>query len=221
VKMQDGISEPRRKRNAALHLNSWRPHMLNMNLVVPNANPEFFMNVDPQYRKYDIGDYTYGKPNVLEVENPANLTIGKFCAFGEGVVIVLSGDHRVDWVTTYPFSVVFRNFTGVKGHPATKGDVVIGNDVWIGMNALILTGVTIGDGAVIGARAVVTKDVPPYSLYAGNPGAVRKKRFGDDAIEKLLEIKWWDFPDEKLIRIIPFMLANDVERFINMCEKIK
>jgi acetyltransferase-like isoleucine patch superfamily enzyme len=179
------------------------------------------MKFDPRYKDFDIGDYTYGAPEVVSINALAQLSVGRFCSFARGVIIILDGEHRVDWVTTYPFSALFKRFTNFKGHPATKGDVTIGNDVWVGRNAQIMSGVTIGDGAVIGARAVVTKSVPPYSVCAGNPGEIKKKRFSDDIIEKLLEIQWWNFPEEKLVRAIPFMLSNDIEKFIALCEKIK
>lgn len=104
--------------------------------------------------------------------------------------------------------------------PATKGDIVIGNDVWIGKEATILSGVTIGDGAVVGCKALVAKDVPPYTIVGGNPAKVIKKRFPNDIIEKLLKIKWWDWEDEKIEKAIPLLLSNDMVAFLDFAENI-
>ncbi|WP_344824120.1 CatB-related O-acetyltransferase [Rurimicrobium arvi] len=112
--------------------------------------------------------------------------------------IFLGGNHRVDWVSTYPFPALpgfFPEAAEITGHPSTKGDVVIGNDVWIGYAAIILSGVTIGDGAVIGAGSVVSKNVGPYEIWAGNPAVCIKKRFPEEIIARLLTEKWWDKPD--------------------------
>ena len=120
---------------------------------------------------HEIGDYSYfgGKPRILDWNNNAKLKIGKFCSIAENVKIFLNADHRIDWITTYPPNLVCKDLSKIKGHPTTKGDIIIGNDVWIGAGASILSGVKIGDGAVIGAHAIVTKDVEPYSVVAGNP----------------------------------------------------
>ncbi len=126
------------------------------------------------------------------------LVIGKFCSIASGATFLLAGNqgHRMDWISTFPFSAdVFGD--GVKNGFERAGDTVIGNDVWIGTEAMILPGVKIGDGAVIAARAVITKDVEPYSVVVGNNRVV-KKRFSDEQITKLLTIKWWDWPLEKL-----------------------
>jgi acetyltransferase-like isoleucine patch superfamily enzyme len=121
-----------------------------------------------------IGDFTYGKPVIRQWGEGAKLTVGKFTSIASGVVIMLGGNHRPDWGTTYPFNVLLPSFSHIKGHPATDGDVVIGNDVWIGTDAKIMSGVTIGDGAVVAANAVVTKDVAPYSIVGGGTGKAHK-----------------------------------------------
>ncbi len=102
----------------------------------------------------------------------------------------------------------------IKGHPKTKGDVVIGSDVWIASNAVILSGVHIGDGAVIGANAVVSKNVPAYRVAAGNPSKVVKYRFDEDTIAQLLNIKWWEWDRQRIKNALPVMLDNDLKKFI-------
>lgn len=164
-------------------------------------------------RVADIGEYTYGKPRIMTWGEESRLKIGRFCSIAEGVTIFLSGNHRTDWVTTYPFPVFGEDWpeaTGIKGHPASKGDVVIGNDVWIAYGATILSGVTIGDGAAIAARAVVTKDVAPYAIVAGNPAVEIKKRFDPDTIDLLLEVKWWDWPVEKIKANMHILCSGDI-----------
>ena len=166
---------------------------------------------------FEIGEYTYGDPIVVHWDDSTKLHIGKFCSIADGVTIILGGNHRTDWVTTYPFNVLsdpFPNASTIKGHPTTKGDVWIGNDVWIGHGVTILSGVRVGDGAVLGANAVVSKDVEPYSIVVGNPGKVVKKRFDDAIIKALLEIKWWDWEIEKINEEVRLLCNNDVNSFI-------
>ncbi len=166
---------------------------------------------------YEIGDYTYGVPNLL-FGLDARLKIGKYCSIAAGVAIFLGGNHRVDWVTTYPFSDLPETWgeaAGIPGHPSTKGDVKIGNDVWLGLNSVIMSGVTIGNGCVVAAFSVVTKDVPPYTIVGGNPARVIKTRFSEEQIKYLELIKWWDFPEAKLRELIPYLLSTDIDYFIN------
>lgn len=165
-----------------------------------------------------IGKHTYGRPMIWNEPNGANLTIGNFCSISQNVKIFLGGNHRTDWVTTYPFGHVnqniFKNFNGV-GHPTTKGNVVIGNDVWIGENATILSGVTIGDGAVIANNSHVVKNVEPYSVIGGNPAKFIKYRFTKEQIEKLLQIQWWNWSDEKINQFTPLLCNSNIDNFIN------
>ena len=162
----------------------------------------------------EIGDYTYGKPQIMHWGEDAKLKIGKFCSIADRVTIFLGGNHRLDWITTYPFSALSQEWPeakDIKGHPRTKGDVIIGNDVWIGFGATIMSGVTIGDGAVIGAMSVVAKNVEPYSIVGGNPIKEIKKRFSENEIEKLLEIKWWNWPLEKIKRNTKILCSNNLK----------
>jgi acetyltransferase-like isoleucine patch superfamily enzyme len=168
-----------------------------------------------------IGKYTYsdGNPKVFYQNNDAKLVVGKFCSIASGLTIYLGGNHRVDWVTTYPFGHInqdkFTDFNGV-GHPSTKGDVIIGNDVWIASDVTIMSGVTIGDGAVIANNSHVVKDVEPYSMVGGNPAKLIKYRFTKEQIEKLLEIKWWDWDDDKINKYTPLLCNNNIDDFIKL-----
>jgi len=166
-----------------------------------------------------IGVHTYGKPTVYAWDDKTKLTIGKYCSIAENVTFLLGGNHRVDWISTFPFSEFpneWPDTAGVVGHPATRGDINVGNDVWIGHGALILSGVRIGDGAVIGAASVVSKDVAPYSIVAGNPAKEVRLRFSREEIEKLLIIKWWDWPDEIVKKKVLSLCGGTADGIINL-----
>ena len=145
-----------------------------------------------------IGEHTYIIGEIIYrswEEDQCNLRIGKYCSIGQNLTVYSGGNHRHDFVSTFPFKALW----GVgKFNGYSNGDIIIGNDVWIGEDATIMSGVTIGDGAVIGAKSVVSKDVPPYAVVVGNPAKVVKYRFSESAIKKLLKIKWWDWPEEKV-----------------------
>lgn len=140
--------------------------------------------------------------------------IGKFCSIAEGVTVFLGGNHRVDWISTYPFPAFFPEAKYITGHPASKGDVIIGNDVWIGTNVVIMSGVTIGDGAVIGAYAVVAKNIPPYAVAVGNPARVVRYRFDEKTIQALLKIQWWNWPIEKIKANMHLLCSTSYNEFI-------
>ncbi len=169
---------------------------------------------------YDIGDWSYGVPKVVTWGDRSHLKIGKFCALSQEIIILLDAEHRPDWATTYTFQGIWPDHVQ-EGHPGTKGDVVIGNDVWIGYQAMILSGVTIGDGAVIGARAVVTKDVPPYAIVVGSPARVIRYRFSPSIIERLLKIQWWNWPLERIHLILPLLTSDKVEELVSYAESIQ
>lgn len=170
--------------------------------------------------KDEYGDHTYGRPTIMR-SGRTRLRMGKYCSIAPGVTILLGGNHRVDWVTTYPFSAVpgWPEAAGIRGHPKTNGDVVIGHDVWLSRGCCILSGVTVGHGAVIGAEALVTRNVEPYAIIGGNPGRVIKKRFSEEIIAKLLEIAWWDWPEERIRRGLPHLLSERIEDFIAFAEQ--
>ena len=177
----------------------------------------------------EIGDYTiyndfvrdprhFEKNNVL-YHYPVNgdrLKIGKFCSIACGAKFLFtSGNHSMQSLSTYTFPIFYEEW-GLDGKDIrsawdNKGDIVLGNDVWIGYEAVILSGVTIGDGAIVGARAVVTKDVPPYTIVAGVPARPIRKRFDEETIVKLQALRWWDWDEEKIKRCIPAIQSGDID----------
>ena len=168
----------------------------------------YYMSENRKYARYDIGAYSYGKPKIYG--GAGEFSLGRFCSIADGVTVYCGGEHRYDWVSTYNFGEKMA----CGSCTTSKGKVRIGNDVWIGDGALILSGVTIGDGAVIGARAVVTKDVKPYEIVAGNPARHIRYRFTETQIERLLKIRWWEWPMEKIEANFDLMLSNTVDVFI-------
>lgn len=166
---------------------------------------------------FRIGAFSYGRPKIRFPESGAGLTIGRYCSIADGVELLLGGNHRTDWVTTYPFPALpglwpeARERTGFAG---TRGDIAIGHDVWIGSQAMILSGVSIGHGAVVAARSVVTRDVPPYAIVAGNPARPVRLRFDEPTIAALLDSAWWDLPRGKVARLLPVLMAGDVAAFL-------
>lgn len=175
----------------------------------------------------NVGRHTYGQNNIKvlwEVPRIAELTIGNFCSIADNVTVFLGGSHRIDWFSTFPFGIKgpFKN------KPLTSRDalnlkrnlhVKIGSDVWIAGGVTIMAGVTIGDGSVIARNSHVVKDVAPYEIVGGNPAKHIRYRFDEATIKKLLELKWWDLPDEKVNELIPFLCANDINALIKAIEK--
>lgn len=181
------------------------------------AKPWYFTNQVLNGDHYEIGDYTYGVPEVHTYSANTKLKIGRYCSIADQVTILLGGNHRLYWATTYPFTWLLDEWPEAEGmpcHMSSEGDVVIGNDVWIGQEALILSGVTIGHGAVVGARAVVADDVEPYSIVAGNPARLIRKRFDDKVIEKLLETAWWDWPVEKIKKNLHLLCSSNLDALL-------
>jgi chloramphenicol O-acetyltransferase type B len=172
----------------------------------------------------NVGRHTYGHESI-EIRHwgeQATLTIGSFCSIADRVMVYLGGNHRVDWVTTYPFPAFsdrWETAREIEGHPATKGDVTVGSDVWIGSGATIMSGVTVGDGAAIAADCVVTKDVAPYAIVGGNPARLIRHRFTPEVVERLLEISWWEWSDERIAVAIPMLCDGDPERFIRFASE--
>ena len=168
------------------------------------------------YPGYDIGVGTYadGLLQVRTFGGDATLRIGAFCSIASGVQIFLGGEHRTDWISTYPFCAFWKEAHHLPGHPRTKGDVVIGNDVWIGSEAVILSGVVIGDGAVVGLRSVVTRNVPPYAIVTGSPARVVRMRFDAKTVNRLLASQWWNLDETDIKKMLPLLMSSNIEAFL-------
>jgi virginiamycin A acetyltransferase len=163
----------------------------------------------------EIGKYTYSPtPVTVHYDDAAKLTVGKFCSFGHGVNIFLGGNHRADWLTTFPLGMI-GDLLDMPGHPSSKGDVNIGNDVWLGMNVVVMSGITIGNGAVVGAFSVVTKDIGDYEIWAGNPARYKKDRFSIDTKNKLRSLLWWEWPEAKILAARDYLLSGNIDGLIN------
>jgi len=173
-----------------------------------------FCKDDPWLAKYEIGEWTYGHPKVLDWGTGAKLKIGRFCSIAGGVTIFVDGEHHTDWVSTFPFSRLVAEKQEAVRCVVSKGDLIIGNDVWICDGVAILSGVRIGNGAVVGARSLVTKDVPPYAVVGGNPARVLGFRFNDGQIAQLEKIAWWDWPIERVREAIPLLCSSSIDEFI-------
>jgi virginiamycin A acetyltransferase len=170
-----------------------------------------------------VGDYSYYddpidpegfERNVLYHYGPDRLIIGKFCAIATQVKFMMGGaNHKLDGISTYPFPIFGQGWETALDlliELPDRGDTVIGNDVWIGYDALILPGVQIGDGAVIGARSVVSKNVVPYTIVAGNPARAIKQRFSDAEVTQLLLMRWWDWEINKITRNLHLIMQGDI-----------
>lgn len=177
-----------------------------------------------------VGEYTMyndfvNDPKLFEKNNvlyhyPINhdkLIIGKFCSIACGARFLFnSANHSLSSLSSYPFPIFYEEW-GLKRENVAdawdnKGDIVIGNDVWIGYESVILAGVTIGDGAIIGTRAVVTKDVPPYTIVGGVPAKIIRKRYSDEIISELLHIKWWDWEKQKIAKHINAIQQGNIQQ---------
>lgn len=182
------------------------------------TNPNIQIGEYTMYNDFVHDPRQFEKNNVL-YHYPINgdsLRIGKFCSIACGAKFLFaSANHTQASVSTYPFPIFFEEWDLDIGDVTSawdhKGDIVIGNDVWIGYEAVVMAGVTIGDGAIIGARAVVTKDVPPYTIVGGVPARKIRRRFSDDVIARLQELKWWDWPAERIQRNIKNIQAGRLD----------
>lgn len=177
-----------------------RPAVKNPNIIVGDFT--YFSNVDFEshvLHHYDfIGD---------------RLIIGKFCQIASGVTFIMNGaNHQMNAASTYPFYIMgWRQQPPAADDLPLKGDTVVGNDVWIGQDATILPGVHIGDGAIIGAHSVVGSEIEPYTIAAGNPARMLRKRFDNEMTEILLKLKWWDRPVDEIESLIPLLCNSDLQ----------
>ena len=168
---------------------------------------------------YLKGRHSYGKPDVVRFRMDQCVAVGNFCSTAGGVVFMVGGSHRTDWLTTFPFHAFLSEFPA-EGYVAPdnkeyqlRGGIEVGSDVYIGLGVTILAGVRIGHGAVIGARAVVTRDVPPYAVAVGNPARIVHRRFADETVERLLQMAWWNWSDHKITALLTqIMCPPDVSK---------
>jgi virginiamycin A acetyltransferase len=170
-----------------------------------------------------VGDFTYYddpddvynfEKNVLYLFEfmKDKLIIGKFCQIATGVRFIMNGsNHAMDGISTYPFKVISKAWEHVDMNVVSKGDTIIGNDVWIGNSVTIMQGVKIGDGAIIGTNSLVTKDVEPYTIVGGNPARLIRKRFDEQTIDFLLQLRWWDWSIEKITQYLPAITSANIE----------
>ena len=189
---------------------------------LPNINTLTFVKPTIKNPNIVVGDFTYFADTDFEKHVTHHydfigdkLIIGKFCQIGAGVEFVMNGaNHQMNAVSTYPFYIFgsWDQSAPSKEDLPFKGDTVVGNDVWIGQNSTILPGVHIGDGAIIGLNSVVTRDVPPYTIVAGNPAKAVRKRFDDELIDLLLKLKWWDKSVEEINVLIPLLSCSDLAK---------
>ena len=170
---------------------------------------------------YEKGRHSYGELTVRAWERTHEVVkVGSFCSIAPTAVVCIDGNHRMDTFSTFPFHIFSQTQNPETWKPWGKETPTIGNDVWIGADVLILSGASIGDGAVVASRSVVTKPVPPYAVVAGNPARIVKYRFDPETIRALLELKWWDLPDEVIFReLVP--LGEDMSAVLRKLKELR
>ncbi|HEY3325665.1 MAG TPA: CatB-related O-acetyltransferase [Novimethylophilus sp.] len=167
-----------------------------------------------RYPMFSMGICTYGVPNVRHWDKISNLTIGSYTSIAQNVEIYLGGNHHTEWLTSYPFPAFFPERSKHKNYGIIPRDVIIGSDVWLCDDCKILPGITIGHGAVVATGAIITKNVEPYAVMAGNPAKVVKWRFDEPTRKALLESSWWDWPPEEILGIVDKLCSENIEEFI-------
>jgi len=183
------------------------------------SDPGIIVGDYTMYNDFVLNPADFEKNNVL-YHYPINndrLIIGKFCSIACGAKVVFtSANHSMKSLSTYPFPIFFEEWGLDKEDVSTawdnKGDIVIGNDVWIGYEAVVLSGVHIGDGAIIGTRAVVTRDVPPYTIVGGVPAKKIRMRYNEETVGRLLQLRWWDWPPAKIKENLRFIMEGDIDK---------
>ena len=195
---------------ASLRYDAWRA-------MAPENVPQAFARLVHE-GLVERGEHSYGTPRIyVDRDNDGQpvggrLFIGPYCSMAGNVRIFLGGNHRHDWISTYPFRLMWgMEGAWTDGHPASRGDVRIGADVWIGEGATIMSGVDIGHGAVVGATATVTSNVRPYAIVVGNPAREVRRRFDDASVDFLLQLRWWEWPEERVRRMVPILCSSDVQ----------
>ncbi|MDD0842932.1 CatB-related O-acetyltransferase [Pseudomonas sp. Gutcm_11s] len=172
-----------------------------------------------RYPSYQVGTGTYGMPEVHDWNEGSTLRIGAYCSIAGDVHIYLGGHHRIDWVSSFPFPAFTEEAAHIADHGGTRGDVEIGSDVWLCSQSIILSGVKIGHGAVVAAGSVVSRDVAPYSVVAGNPARHVRWRFDEAQRDALLQIAWWDWPEHEVRQAIPMLCSSQIDDFITQARR--
>ena len=173
----------------------------------------------------EVGRFTYGleTATIRQWGEGASLRVGAFTSIADGLTVFIGGNHRTDWVTTYPFGHVFCDELGrqdIPGHPQTRGDINIGNDVWIGAKVTLLSGITISDGAVIAATSTVTRSVGPYEIWGGNPAKLLRQRFAGAIIDRLLTLRWWECSPATVRELAPLLSVPPDEALLDRLAEI-
>lgn len=171
-----------------------------------------------RYPRSTVGVGSYGIPQVTEFGDESVLRIGNYTSIAAGVQVLLGGEHRTDWLTTYPFPAMIEGLEDIKDYAPSKGDVVIGSDCWICTNAVILSGVTVGHGAIVAAGAMVSRDVPPYAVVGGNPCKFIRWRFDEPVRQALLEAAWWDWPVAEVKQVARLLSSADLDGLLDYIE---
>ncbi len=159
-----------------------------------------------------MGAHSYGSPIRRGTMN--EVKIGKYCSIAEGVIFDGGFSHNTRFISAYPFNHNWPACASLTGHPVCKGDIIVGNDVWIAEGAIIMSGVKIGDGAIVAARAFVTKDVNPYSIVGGTPAKLIRYKYDYETRRRMGIIKWWDWPEEKVIQNAKLLMSENIHEFI-------
>jgi len=193
-----------------------KPHITRPNISVGDftyydspTDPEHFQDDNVLYHYEAQGD---------------RLIIGKFCALAHGATFIMNGaNHRMDGPSTYPFPIfgeAWGAHMDLLSDLPSRGDTNVGNDVWLGRDALVMPGVTIGDGAIVASRAVITTDVPPYAVVAGNPARVVQERFNGEDVQRLLKAAWWDWPVETINKHVRALMSGDVDTIVHVSKSL-
>lgn len=196
----------------------------NPNALYPNRSITSMTNIKPtlKNKRIEVGDFTYFSEDDFESHVTHHydfigdkLVIGKFCQIAKGVEFIMNGvNHQMNAVSTFPFYIFdgwMQEAPSLDKMPL-KGDTYVGNDVCIGQNVTVMPGVHIGDGAMIGANSTVASDIEAYSIVAGNPAKLIRKRFDEELINLMSQLKWWDKPVDEINRLIPLLTDNDLEK---------
>lgn len=195
-------------------------------LLDQSVDPKIDKNINISGQKVFVGKYTYGYEHVEIVrwDEDIKIKIGRFCSMSYGLKLFCGGNHYAKHISTYPFGKIFKGHLLIPDNldvVYTNGDLIIGNDVWIGRDVTIMSGITIGDGCVIATNSHIVKDLEPYGIYGGNPAKLIKRRFSNEIIDELLEIKWWEYDDNTIEKIYPYLISEPENASIEILKNIK